>query len=44
MKLRRGSELLVASHNSGKVREIAALLAPYGIVVRGAAELGLAEP
>jgi XTP/dITP diphosphohydrolase len=37
-------ELVVASHNPGKVREIAALLAPHAIVVRGAAELGLDEP
>jgi XTP/dITP diphosphohydrolase len=36
--------LVVASHNPGKVREIAALLAPHAIVVRGAAELGLQEP
>jgi len=42
MKLVR--ELIVASHNPGKVREIAALLAPHAIVVRGAAELGLDEP
>jgi len=44
MKLARGSTLLVASHNPGKVREIADLLSPYGILVRGAAELGLIEP
>lgn len=44
MKLARGSTLLVASHNQGKVREIADLLSPYGILVRGAAELGLIEP
>jgi XTP/dITP diphosphohydrolase len=44
MKLVRGSTLLVASHNQGKVREIADLLSPNGIAVRGAAELGLAEP
>lgn len=44
MKLARGSTLLVASHNQGKVREIADLLSPFGILVRGAAELGLAEP
>jgi XTP/dITP diphosphohydrolase len=42
MKLVR--ELVVASHNPGKVQEIAALLAPHAIVVRGAAELGLDEP
>ncbi len=44
MKLARGSSLVVASHNQGKVREILDLLAPYGIAVRGAAELGLPEP
>jgi len=44
MKLLRGEALLVASHNPGKVLEIADLLSPYGIVVRGAAELGLPEP
>ena len=44
MKLARGSALLVASHNQGKVREIADLLSPHGILVRGAAEVGLMEP
>ncbi len=44
MKLSHGETLLVASHNQGKVREIAALLSPYGVTVRGAAELGLTEP
>jgi len=44
MKLKRGDALVVASHNKGKVREIEELLAPFGFVVRGAAELGLAEP
>jgi XTP/dITP diphosphohydrolase len=44
MKLARGSTLLVASHNPGKVREIAELLAAHGVGVRGAAEMGLAEP
>jgi XTP/dITP diphosphohydrolase len=44
MKLARGSTLLVASHNRGKVREIADLLSPFGILVHGAAELGLEEP
>jgi XTP/dITP diphosphohydrolase len=34
----------VASHNPGKVREIKELLAPFGIVTKGAAELGLPEP
>ena len=36
--------LVIASHNAGKVREIAALLAPYGINVASAAELDLPEP
>ncbi len=37
-------KLLIASHNQGKVREIAALLAPFRIATVGAAELGLPEP
>jgi len=44
MKLPKGSTLVVASHNKGKVREIFDLLAPFGIAVKGARELGLAEP
>ena len=43
-KLRAGDRLVVASHNPGKVREIAALLAPYGVDAVPAADLGLAEP
>ena len=38
------ARLIVASHNAGKVREIAALLEPLGIETVGAAALGLAEP
>jgi XTP/dITP diphosphohydrolase len=44
MSLARGSALVVASHNPGKVREIEDLLAPFGFAVKGAAELGLPEP
>ncbi|HEY5083300.1 MAG TPA: RdgB/HAM1 family non-canonical purine NTP pyrophosphatase [Rhizomicrobium sp.] len=44
MKLPRGSILIVASHNPGKVREIKALLGPHGIDPVSAKELGLAEP
>jgi XTP/dITP diphosphohydrolase len=44
MKLPRGSILVVASHNPGKVREIKALLGPHGIEALAADELGLAEP
>src|SRR5512145_3066072 len=36
--------LVVASHNPGKVREIAALLAPLGVEAVSAASLGLPEP
>jgi XTP/dITP diphosphohydrolase len=44
VKLPRGSMLVVASHNAGKVREIKALLGPHGIEPVGAAELKLPEP
>ncbi|NNU79086.1 non-canonical purine NTP pyrophosphatase [Halovulum dunhuangense] len=40
-----GSDTLVlASHNAGKLREIADLLAPFGLTVRSAASFGLEEP
>lgn len=39
-----GDTLLVATHNAGKLEEIAALLEPYGVSVIGAGEKGLAEP
>ena len=44
MRLPRGSQLVVASHNAGKVREIKALLGPHGIDAISAGALGLAEP
>ena len=44
MRLPRGSQLVVASHNEGKVREIKALLGPHGIEPVSAGELGLPEP
>jgi len=44
MRVFREAKLVIASHNPGKVREIAELLAPYAVTVLGAAELGLAEP
>ena len=37
-------KLVIASHNQGKVREIAELLGPYGIQPVSAAELDLPEP
>ncbi|MET4805707.1 RdgB/HAM1 family non-canonical purine NTP pyrophosphatase [Limibacillus sp. MBR-115] len=39
-----GDKIVIASHNNGKVGEIGALLAPWGIMVRSAAQLGLVEP
>jgi len=39
-----GGRLVIASHNSGKVEEIGALLAPFGVAAVAAASLGLAEP
>jgi len=42
-KLASGS-LVVASHNSGKVREINELIAPIGMSAVSAGELGLPEP
>lgn len=39
-----GGTLVVASHNPGKVREIGELLAPYGLDVVSAGDLGLPEP
>lgn len=41
---RIGDQLLVATHNHGKLEEIADLLGPYGVTVIGAAALGLPEP
>ena len=39
-----GTEILIATHNAGKLEEMEQLFAPYGVRVRGAAELNLAEP
>jgi XTP/dITP diphosphohydrolase len=39
-----GGRLVIASHNPGKVREIAELLAPHGAEIVSAADLGLPEP
>lgn len=37
-------KLVIASHNAGKVREIAELLKPFGVKVVSAGELGFEEP
>lgn len=43
-KLQKGTRLVVASHNPGKLREIADLVGPYGLDVVSAGELNLPEP
>jgi len=42
--LERGERLVVATHNPGKLREIEALVAPFGLSVVSAGALGLPEP
>jgi XTP/dITP diphosphohydrolase len=37
-------QVVIATHNAGKLREMRELLAPYGIDLVSAGELGLAEP
>ena len=39
-----GEKIVIASHNPGKIEEIAALLAPFGTETVAAADLGLGEP
>jgi len=43
-RLAPDTRLVVASHNAGKVREIIELVAPFGLSITTAAELGLPEP
>ena len=43
-KLARGETIVLASHNPGKLVEIAELLAPHGLDIVSAATLGLPEP
>jgi XTP/dITP diphosphohydrolase len=42
--LKAGDRLLVATHNQGKLEEMAHLFADHGVSVVGAADLGLPEP
>ena len=37
-------KLVIASHNSGKIREIRALLEPFGVKILSAKDFGLIEP
>jgi XTP/dITP diphosphohydrolase len=43
-RLLPGTELVIATHNPGKLREIAELIAPFGLRAVSAGELGLPEP
>ncbi len=43
-RFKAGDRLVLATHNKGKFRENAALLAPFGLEVLSAGELGLPEP
>jgi XTP/dITP diphosphohydrolase len=43
-RLLPGSALVVATHNPGKLREMAELLAPYGLSLTSAGALSLPEP
>ena len=43
-RLVRGERIVIATHNAGKLREVAALLAPYGIETVAAGALNLPEP
>jgi XTP/dITP diphosphohydrolase len=44
MRRLEADRLLVATHNQGKLDEIAALLRPFGIACVSAADMGLPEP
>lgn len=44
MRSLRGQRLCIATHNRGKLQEIAALLRPHGVSVVSAGDLGLPEP
>jgi XTP/dITP diphosphohydrolase len=41
---RLSGRIVVATHNAGKLKEMRALLAPYGVEAVSAGELGLPEP
>jgi XTP/dITP diphosphohydrolase len=43
-RLPPGTRLVAATHNAGKVRELRDLLAPFGLDVASAGDLGLPEP
>lgn len=44
MKVLQQNEIVIASHNQGKVREIRALLAHFNFLITSSADYGLSEP
>lgn len=44
LRIPAGATLVLATHNPGKLREFAELLAPFGVTIVTAGALGLAEP
>lgn len=44
MKLKPGERLVLATHNVGKLKEFRQLMAPFGVEIVSAGELGLPEP
>ncbi|KAB2865865.1 MAG: non-canonical purine NTP pyrophosphatase, partial [Bauldia sp.] len=44
MRALEAKRIVVASHNKGKLAEIADLIGPYGFEAKSAAEYGLPEP
>jgi XTP/dITP diphosphohydrolase len=44
MRSLKNEKLVVATHNAGKLREISALLSPYGVTAVSAGSLGFDEP
>lgn len=44
MRPLEGKKIVVASHNAGKLREFAELMAPFGLEAKSAKEYGLPEP
>lgn len=44
MRKLEGKAIVVASHNKGKIAEIAELIAPYGLDAKSAADFNLPEP
>jgi XTP/dITP diphosphohydrolase len=44
MQLVKGTKIVVASHNDGKLKEFADLMGPFGLEAKSAREYGLPEP